>query len=231
MTTGTDLQPQVFADGSNTVVPGLDFYALANQILPNQYVSASNFMALIKVIADQKQYLYDIIRSLTNVYNLYNSDNNVPGGTQPEGVYLKMLASDAGAPYDANAQDPDIADAVSNRFISVSSRGTIKSFYDYFEFNELGGFFNNNTVQEDGNASILIIVPITDGGSPNPFLIFQQGMFRVKAAGIYIVTQPAVIPYFQYADLLGNVGPGNQGYAGLTDRGNTIGGGYYTPLP
>lgn len=231
MTTGTDLQPQVFSLGSNTVVPAVDFYAVANQILPDKYRMATNFMAIIKVISDQKQYLYDVIRSLTNVYNLYSSRNTVPGGTQPTDVYLRMLASDAGAPYDSNAINSDIADAVSNRFTSVSSRGTIKAFYDYFEYNELGGYFNNSTIQEDGNASILIIVPINNSGSPNPFLVFQQDIFRIKAAGIYIVSQPAVIPYFQYADLLGNVGPGNKGYAGLTERGNTIGGGYYTPLP
>lgn len=231
MSVGTDLQPQIFTTGSNTVVPEIDFFAIASQILPNEYLAASNFMAIIQVIANQKQYLYDVIRSLTNTYNLYSSDNPTPGGTQPTGVYLKMLASDAAAPYDSSATDAVISDAVSNRFVSVSSRGTIKSFYDYFQYNELGGYFNNSTVQEDGNASILIIVPITDGGSPNPFLIFEQDIFRIKAAGIYIVTQPAVIPYFQYADLLGNVGPNNRGYAGLTDRNTTIGGGYYTPLP
>lgn len=229
-----DLNPQTFPDNAKTIVPSIDFLEFLKTYIPQKYQQAPNFMAIINSIAILKQNLYDIIRSIANIYNLYSSDSDTPFSATPQGIYLRMLASNVSAPFSDGDSDSTVFNSIVNRMTLVDSRGQPKSFYNYFTYNNLNLAFNNNGVQEINNATIFFNVPIPDNplATPNPYQVFVQDMFKLKGAGIKIEVNSTVnIPYFQLADLSGNVGPGNAGFAGLDTRGQQIGGGFYSPVP
>lgn len=228
------LIPQGFPSDAKTVVPNIDFSNLAKSLLPQIYQNAPNFMAVMLSIAILKQELYDIIRSLTNVYNLYSSDSDNANSAVPKGVYLKMLATDLNASFSETDTDTQIFNSIVKRINFVVSRGSPISFYNYFSQNNLGGYFTNNAVQEVNNATIFFNVPVANTPlvTPNPYVVFEQDMFRLKAAGIKILVNSTVnIPYFQLGDLDGNVAAENAGFAGLDIFGQPLGGGFYSPLP
>lgn len=228
-----DLNPQFFPDDAKTLIPNKDFFVLAKEKLPQIYQLAIDFMGLIFSIATIKQGIYDVIQSLANVYNIYSSTSDNPAVAVPQGIYLKMLATNFGANFSEGDSDSVIFTSIINRITSVVSRGSAETFYNYFSQNNLGGQFTNLNVEETGNATIFFNVPIPDDPllSPNPFQVFKEAMFRLKAAGVKVViNSTANIPYFQLADLNGNVGPGNAGFAGLDAFGQSFGGGFYTSL-
>lgn len=227
------LIPQAFDSNQITQLPAFDMLAYAKGLLPQVYQNAPNFMAVVQSIAAQKQYLYDVMRSLINVMNL----NSVAGGERatPVGVYLQMLASIFNAPYTAGAADYVIFSSIQNAILFVNSRGLTSDFYNYFAANGLAGQFTNNNVEEDGNATLLFNVPVADTPSspPNPFDIFTTAVFKLKAAGIETIIVPGNIPYFQYGSLPtdtppNQVAPGNAGFGVLTPDGVVVGGGFYT---
>jgi hypothetical protein len=225
-----DLNPQVFPDGAKTILPNLDFYALAQAKLPQIYNDAVDFMGLIFSIATIKQAIYDVIQSLCNVYNLYSSRSINTSIATPQGVYLRMLARDLNAPFSDGDSDSVVFSSIVKRINFVVSRGQPIAFFNYFEQNNLSGFFNNNTVQEVNNATIFFNVPVPNEPliTPNPFTVFSEDMFRLKAAGIKIIVNSSTnIPYFQLADLDGNVALENAGFAGLNVFGQPYAGGFY----
>ena len=230
--TNQNLNPQFFPDVAKTILPNLDFYELAQKKLPQIYNNAQNFMGIIFSIATIKQQIYDIIQSLCNVYNLYSSTSKSPTIATPQGVYLRMLATDLNAPFSNEDNDSTVFSSIIKRINFVVSRGQASSFFNYFSQNNLSGFFNNSTVQEINNGTIFFNVPIpnTPLVTPNPFSVFSEDMFKLKAAGIkIIVNSSANIPYFQLADLNGNVAPENAGFAGLNVFGEPFGGGFFHP--
>lgn len=222
------LIPQFFEDTTVTLLPAIDFYEEAKKKLPMIYQNARNFMALIKSICEVKQELYNIMRSLANTYNLYSSGSPDPYEATPQGVYLKMLASDLTAPFNENDEDYVIFESIVDRINSVVSRGNIKSFEDYFEQNDYE--FNNNTVQVIPNATIFFNVPIPNLSVPfNPLDAFKRDIFRIKGAGIrIIVNSTANIPFFRLANTSGYIPPESAGFAGLDAFGRPIGGGYFS---
>lgn len=227
-----DLNPQYFPPGTVTLIPELDFVEYAKSFLPNIYQSAPNFMYLITSIAEIKQQIYNTIRSLCNIYNLYSSGD---GQTydMPSGIYLKMLAASLNAPFSDADTDETIQVAIYNRLSLVNSRGQPLSFFQYFSQNGLGGSFTNDHVQEVGNATIYFNVPVQDdpGITPNPLDVFFNAMERLKAAGVKIFVNSLVnTPYFQLADINGEVDPGNAGFSTLDEFGNPEGGGYFVSV-
>ena len=232
--TTQDLNPQFFPDGAVTILPNLDFYALAQARLPQIYNSAQDFMGLIFSIATIKQAIYDVIQSLCNVYNLYSSRSINTNIATPQGVYLRMLATDLGASFSDGDSDSTVFSSIIRRINLVVSRGQPIAFFNYFEQNNLSGFFTNNAVQEVNNATIFFNVPVPNEPliTPNPLTVFSQDMFRLKAAGIKVIVNSTTnIPYFQLADLNGHVAPENAGFAGLNIFGQPYAGGYYHPYP
>jgi hypothetical protein len=229
-----DLNPQVFPEGAVTILPNLDFYELAKARLPQIYNNAIDFMGIIFTIATIKQSIYDIIQSLCNVYNLYSSRSINTNIATPKGVYLRMLARDLNAPFSQDDNDSIVFGSIVKRINFVVSRGQPIAFFNYFEQNNLSGYFNNNAVQETNNATIFFNVPVPNEPlvTPNPFTVFNEDMFKLKAAGIKIVVNSSTnIPYFQLADLDGHVAPENAGFAGLNIFGQPLGGGFYHPYP
>lgn len=224
------LTPQLFTDESKTVLPAIDFYEEAQKRLPQIYNSAVNFMGLIFSAATIKQEIYDIIRSLCNVYNLYSSTSDNQNSAVPAGVYLKMLARDMNAPFSESDTDGQIFTSIVKTINLAISRGRPRDFYNYFEQNNLSGYFNNSAVQEVGNATIFFNVPIADNPllQINAFEVFKEDMYRLKAAGIRVDINSTInIPYFQLADLDGKVAPGNAGFAGLNAFGQPLNGGFF----
>ncbi|MDE2292179.1 MAG: hypothetical protein KGL53_08860, partial [Elusimicrobia bacterium] len=98
------LEPQFFFPVEDvTQLPAIDFYEYAKGQLPQVYQNAPNFMATVRAISNNKQYLYNIIRSLVNVVNLNNTGNGT-GDATANGIYLQMLASIFNAPYTIGSQ-------------------------------------------------------------------------------------------------------------------------------
>lgn len=229
-----DLNPQVFTTGAVTILPVLNFFELAKARLPQIYQNAPSFMAIIFIIATIKEEIYRIIQSLCNVYNLYSSRSINASIATPRGVYLRMLARDLNADFNSTDSDSIVFTSIVKRINFVVSRGQPVAFFNYFEQNNLSGYFTNDTVQEVNNATIFFNVPIPNEPlvTPNPFTVFVEDMFRLKGAGIKIVVNSSEnIPFFQLADLNGNVAPENAGFAGLNVFGQPLGGGFYHPYP
>lgn len=226
----TYLEPQIFPDQAVTLLPALDFLGIAKQNLPQIYQAAPNFMGIISATATIKQYLYDVIRSLTNIYNLYSSRSPNATDATPSGPYLRMLATNLDASFSDTDTDAEVITAIVRKTNFVVSRGQPKDFFSYFEQNSLAGNFNNVSVQESNNATIFFNVPVPNLPlmTPNPFDVFIASMQRLKASGVKISAVSSIdIPYFQLADLDENVGPDNAGFAGLNFYGRPVGGGHF----
>lgn len=231
--TNQPLTRQSFPSTAVTIVPALNFFQQALNILPGFYKAAPKFIQAIFYIASVKQSIYDIIRSVANIYNLYSINSQNPDDATPKGIYLRMLAVQVNAPFSEVDDDSTVTNSIINRINYVVSRGTPLSFFNYFNFNSLGGYFNNVSVQETNNATIFFNVPVPNNPliNPNPFELFRENMERLKAAGIKIVINSTLnIPLFQLADLYGNVAPENAGFAGLDVFGEPVGGGFYKNL-
>ena len=246
------LLPQVFGTGAVTQLPEIDFFQYAKNQLPSVYQNAPDFMQVVMAISANKQQLYDIIRSLVNVFNLNDTGNTtfppapsaVPSGyldPDPNNVgqflpiFAQMIASVFGAPYDAGAASLDIINATQNVVNFINSRGQPQAFFNYFNLNGLAGNFTNANVIEDGNATIFFDVPIENNPAlkPNPFDQFIFDMNKLKGAGIKIRVQSTPPPFFQYGALPSAgppyVAPGNLGYGVLQPSGVVAFGGFYSP--
>jgi hypothetical protein len=228
-----DLTPQFFDSYSVTQLPSIDFYNYALSQLPQVYQNAPNFTQTLLFISQQKQNLYDIIRSLVNVYNLNDTGAGITPAP-PYGIYLKMLAAVFNAPYTQGQEDNVISTSIKNTVCFVNSRGYPSDFYRYFYLNGLAGYFTNANIEEDGNASIFINVPVPDTPltPPSPYQIFVNSMNKLKGAGIFIVVTGLNIPFFQLGSLPTDsppyeVAPGNAGFGVLTPDGATINGGFF----
>jgi AraC-like DNA-binding protein len=84
-----DIEPQEFPTQqvNFTVLPPSQFYEKAIEILPTIYRNDPKFLAMVKTITDRQKYLYDMIRSLVNVYHLVGPTNYLANN-----VYMEMLA-------------------------------------------------------------------------------------------------------------------------------------------
>lgn len=224
------LNPQIFSSEVVTQIPAKDLFEIAKNSLPFVYQGMKNFMSMLQGISTQKQYLYDVMRSLINCYDLIDSHPSDSIDARPSGVYLRMVASDFNISFNDSDDDNKILTLIIQKINFVVSRGRPFDFYSYFAQNNLDGFFDNVSVQETGNATVFFNVPIPNLPlvSPNPFEVFTKNMNKIKAAGIKINTESAInIPYFQLASLSGEVAPGNAGFAGLNLFGQAQGGGFY----
>jgi len=226
------LLPQNFDLDSKTVLPTINFYERAKSTLPQVYLNAPDFLSLLKVICDAKQQIYDIIRSLVNIYNMDNSDTLTD--STPSGVYLQMLANNLSAPFVLNPPDSDqtIFLSVRNRTTFVNSRGLFNDFYRYFVLNGFADEFNPEGVKEVGNATINMTVPLPGSGVPNPLTKITYDMFRIKSAGIEININPGVIFYFGFSNLdePSSLNPTSQGWGNRDPRGVVTGGGFFFSL-
>src|SRR5208282_5387450 len=114
------------------------------------------------------------------------------GSAIPRDIYLQMIASVFNAAYTQGSNNAVILNATQNAITFVNSRGYASDFYQYFQLNGLQGYFTNENVQEDGNATIFFNVPVEnipdDPTQANPYQIFFTNMFKLKAAGIEIIT-------------------------------------------
>lgn len=232
MTTQT-LLPQPFGPNAVTQLPAIDFYQYALAQLPQVYQNAPNFLAVITVISTAKQYLYDLIRSLVNSYNL-NDTGEGDDSAEPTGIYAQMIASVFNTPYTTGASDSDIINATQQVTTFVNSHGYPSDFYDYFLLNGFDGYFTNANVEEDGNATIFFNLPIqnTPSNPPNPYFNFINSTLKLKGAGINVILNTIQTPYFQYGSLPTDnppyeVAPGNAGFGILEPRGDVINGGFY----
>lgn len=224
-----DLFPQTFDPDALTLLPEINFFVEASNKLPQVYQNAPNFMAQLKVICDRKQFIYDIIRSLVNVFNLNSSDGFTPA--TPTRIYLEILASNITAPFSVGDLDIVILNSIRNRINFVNSRGKIDDFYRYFVLNSFGSNFTNSEVIEEGNATLNITVPLNPTGTPDPLTVFQYDMFKLKAAGIEINVNPTNPPMFAFSTLSGpDKFPNTKGFATLDARRNATGGGFYKTI-
>lgn len=227
------LIPQFFFPTAVTQLPAIDFYAYAKNQLPQVYQNAPNFMAVVRVISNNKQYLYDVIRSLVNVYNLNNAGGGIENST-PYGVYLNMLASVFNTPINPSAAPYQILNAIQNTVIFVNSRGTPNDFFSYFANNGLESSITNENIEDDGNATIFFNVPVENTGTNyNPYDIFVTDMAKLKGAGIEVIVTPGNIPFFQLGSLPTDtppyqVAPGNAGFGVLKPDGRVVNGGFFS---
>lgn len=231
------LIPQLFLKGQTTQLPAINFFDLGYNLLPSVYRNASNFVSVIRTISDQSQYIYDVIRSLVNVVNLNSPTSQDASQSVPVGVYLHMLASLFGVQLNVDSPVDTTIGRIRNKILFVNSRGRISDFYNYFVSNGLISSFNNDSVEEIGNATLYFQVPFIDDplASPNPINSFIQDMNNLKSAGIKIIVFGETIPYFQLASLPTDdppeaVEPGNAGFASLTPGGDAINGGFFLSL-
>jgi len=222
-----ELEPQVFDPNAVTDIPERDFFELIKARLPLIYKDSVKLMAVIEEIAKIKQKIYDNCRSLVNAYNLFNSGGGVDA--KPTGVFLKTLASDFGVFYGENDTDEQVAQKILTQLNLVVTRGKAIDFFNYFVNHGLENDFNNTSVQEIGNATLLFNVPIINDPLqyPNLFLKFINDMERMKGAGIKIsaVSQENV-PWFQFSNIAGEVDEGNAGFASLNIFGQAELGGH-----
>lgn len=231
------LEPQVFLDGAVTQLPAIDFYQYALDNIPSIYTVAPNFSSILKATAQQKQYIYDIIRSFVNVFNRSNPNTNPLAPAIPQGVYLDLLAVALNAQYTALALSVSTYNAVQNTVSYLNARGRISDFQTYFENNGLGQYFNNSNVFVDPNLTLIFSLPIpnTPLNPPNPYAIFVTSMSLLKAMGVEVVVVGANVPLVQYGSLPTDVppyqvAPGNAGYGVLLENGEVINGGFFTSL-
>lgn len=232
-----DLQPQVFSENAVTFLPAIDFFEYAKKQIPQVYQNAPNFMAVVKSISDQKQYLYDVIRSMVNIMNLYNTGNG-DDTSPPEGVYLKMLASIFNTPFNRGWDEAAINQLlplyIKLSVLFVNSRGKISDFYKYFLLYNMAESFTKVNCEETGNASLFFNVPVANDPtlSPNPSVVFLNAMDKIKAAGISVTVLSGNTPFFQLGSLPTDPGPrvaeGNFGFGILTPEGVVLDGGFFS---
>ena len=221
---------QEFSDECVTLVPKIDFSTLVTQTLPMIYQNAPNFMGMMFSTAILKQEIYDIVRSLANVYNLYSSGNVGDEVSRPVGPYLKMLATDLNAPFNSVDDDATITQSIINRINSVASRGKPADFFNYFAQNGISSYFTNYYVEETGNATVFFYVPIEDDNLlvPNPIQVFKQNMEKIKAAGVkLVITSNVDVHYFWLAGLAGELPANGSTFAGLNIFNEPLGGGFF----
>lgn len=182
------LVPQLFGTTAQTQLPALSMYDSAYSQLPSVYQNAPNFIGVLQAISAQKQYLYDVIRSLINSYNLNDSlgSNNTDSAT-PTGIYLKMVASVFNAQYFPDSTDATILNLTQNITNFVNSRGRPHDFFNYFDINGIGAYFTNLNVNEDGNATIYFNVPIADIVNPQSTVQIQLTVTALAGAGPYTI--------------------------------------------
>lgn len=232
----SNLSPQIFTNQMVTQLPAIDFFEYAKTLLPLVYQNAPNYMAAIKTISTNKQYIYDIIRSLVNSYNINDAGSGADSAI-PTGIYLQMAASVFNTPYATGSTDEQILNAIQNTVLFVNSRGYPSDFQKYFLLNNLEGYITNYNIEEDGNATIVFNVPIISSplNPPNPFDVFTTDMLKLKGAGIEVIIIAANVPYFQYGSLPTDSPPyqvasGNAGFGVLTNDGHAINGGFFISL-
>lgn len=229
--TNRQLDPQIFPTDAVTLLPEIDFYQVAFDSLPQVYKNAPNFISFLQQICIQKQYIYDVIRSLVNVYNLNSSDGFAPA--TPSGIYLEMLASNLTAPVSENENAQALLSAINNRIGFINSRGRPKDFYTYFRINGYGNYWNNTSIIEQWNATISITLPLPPMGSPDPLDAFKFDMFRLKGAGIEINTESTEAALLTFSKITGGTpvyNPAGLGWGIQEPRGNVVGGGYFKRL-
>lgn len=225
----TKLEPQIFDEDAETLVPAYDFFEESKKTLPQIYLNAEKFMDSLKAILSRKQYLYDAIRSLVNVYNLNSSD--VFTKSTPTGVYLEMLASNTNTKFTAGATDTELLEVIGNQLTFVNSRGNFADFYRYFAINNLSSYFNSDNVKEVGNATLSIKMPVSSGGVPDALTVLIYDLFKLKSAGIEININQTEPDYFAFSILDNPVTPARTaGWATIDSRGIVSGGGFFRTL-
>src|ERR1700679_2742820 len=220
----SDLQPQEFAQNAVTALPAIDFYQLYVNQLPQLFQAAPNFLAFVKSQTDYSQYLYDIIRSLLNIYNIDSESN------PPSGAYLQMLANDYAVIINPTDTDPIIKQNIMKRITLSISRGSVNDFANYFNENQIMTMNNTNFVLT-GNATISITVPASaipvPPSSYSQLELITEDLEKIKAAGIKLIVDSTNPPLFGY---LGDGGtqPNVLGYGIRQSDGSIVGGGHYS---
>jgi hypothetical protein len=218
------ITPQQFPAGALTQLPAKDFIADLKTQLPSVYQNMPSFMGIMTAIATQKQQYYDIIRSLVNAVN-YNSVNSttIPSGSS--GDYLKIMANYLTQTYSSTASDSTLRSAIANRIVFVTSRGTIRDFYNYYVANGYGSQFTNALFQESGNASLNVTIAL-DPTTP-AYTQFVYDLFKLKAIGIQLTVNSSVIKYYQLGKPDQSVSADGAGLSYLDPRNNPVAGGFY----
>jgi hypothetical protein len=224
----TTITPQVFPKGALTLLPEKDFPSQLNSLLPMIYQQMPNFMGVAKAIAKQKQQYYDIIRSLVNSIN-YNGVNDDSTASDSSGDYLRIAASAFASTYSNSSDDSGIKQLINNRITFVTSRGTIRDFYQYYLKNNLQTSFTPALIKESGNATITVTTSMTPTDSS--FQKLSYDLFKIKAAGIRImINSTATKQFFELAKPDGTVASDGLGFSYLDPRNNPIGGGNFKTL-
>ena len=218
-----ELLPQNFDENAQTVLPAFDFVQDALNTLPNVYRNAKNFSNVVILKAKAKQFIYDIIRSLLNIYNL-NSSN-----CAPVSVYLRMLATDFGLDFGSADSDANIARALRNRILFVNSRGKFQDFINYFLANAID--LTKVVFELDGNATIKLTLPVTTTVTPpqtqSQYDKVLADLTLIKGGGVKLLFVPVDISYFSFAGANGESDPSTGGFASIDSQGRLIGGGYF----
>lgn len=218
-----DLLPQTFDENAQTVLPAFDFVQDALNTLPSVYRNAENFTNVVVLKAKAKQFIYDIIRSLLNVYNLNCGD------CAPRGVYLKMLATDFGLDFGNTDSDENITRALRNRILFVNSRGKFQDFINYFLANSID--LTKVVFELDGNATIKITLPVSTTVTPpqtqSQYDKVLADLNLIKGGGIKLQLYPTDIQYFAFSGENGESDPTTSGFANLDSQGRIVGGGYF----
>lgn len=224
----TQVVPQPFASGALTQLPEVNFANELKTSLPMIYQQMPNFMGIVTAIANQKQYYYDVIRSLVNAIN-YTGTNSTSVPSQSLGSYLKIAASAFASTYSETSLDSSIQRSINNRVTFVTSRGTIRDFYQYYVKNNLQSLFTPTLITESGNATLTVSTPLSTGDPA--FQQFSYDLFKIKAAGVkIIVNSTAAKQYFELAKADGTVNADASGFSYLDPRNNPVGGGNFKTL-
>lgn len=222
------LTPQVFTKGALTQLPEKDFSLQLKTSLPMVYQQMPNFMGIATAIAKQKQYYYNIIRSLVNSIN-YNGVNSDSAPSQSAGDYLRIAASAFASTFSSTSDDSTIRQSINNRITFVTSRGTIRDFYQYYLKNDIKNLFTPALITESGNATLTVTTALSPGDSA--FQQFSYDLFKIKAAGIKIVVNSTTVKqFFELAKPDGSVGSDGSGFSYLDPRNNPVGGGNFKTL-
>jgi hypothetical protein len=156
--------------------------------------------------------------------------NNTLNGneySQPNGVYLRILATMFGI-NDQHAEN-DILRELKKKILQINSRGLPLDFFKMFEVYGISGYFNSSGVNEIGNATIVLNVPIQDlpASNPNPIKLFEESIAKIKSAGVKVKVNFVNRPNFRLGSINRQLPSGDLGYGILqADNETTINGGY-----
>jgi len=196
------LEPQAFtdsADNPETVLKPYDFFSEFEQLLPDVYINAQNFMEIVRQIADTYQYLYDVMRSLVNVPN-FSFSNYLATGQSCSGVYLLMLArfldipisytqiNNENQPIVAGVDDQILATNILTKIVLMNSRGTHKDFEDYYLAIDNYSQFIADNISEDIDGTLKLNTSFTNDSTTRNVTLaqFEKDITNLKAVGVRI---------------------------------------------